>query len=269
MDKSISTAPFSIDWPLVVLTCLVIAAVLESVAPARRTEQLLKRWSNNISLSIITYYFNHFFITALMIEVVSSTDQSPIIDFSPLPLWFTLPLGILAYEFVLYVIHIASHKVPIFWRLHAIHHSDPQVDLSTSFRHHPFESLISFIPMLMLSIYLGFPLEAVLVYRLLNLIQTIFTHTNVKIPDGLEAKLGKIVVTPRFHRAHHLADKKHTDSNYGAVFPWFDYVFNTYRKTELSEDLNKPLGLEVLKEDSMRVDRLLLLPFLQAPGSQR
>lgn len=260
MDNTISTAPFSIDWPSVMLTCLVIAALLESVAPARPSEHLVRRWVNNISLSIITYCFTHFVITACMIQVLKSIDQTPLIDFSSLPLWFTVPLGVLTYELVVFALHVMSHKVPLFWRLHSIHHSDPQVDVSTSFRHHPFESLISVIPMMAVAIYVGFPLEAVLTYRLLDLIQKILTHANIKIPDGLEATVGRLFVTPRFHRGHHFADKRHTDSNYGAVFPWFDFLFNTYQKTKLSEDLKEPLGLGLSDVDSTRLDRLLLLP---------
>ena len=264
MDNTISTASFSIDWPSVVLTCLVIAALLESVAPARRSEQLPRRWLNNIGLAIITYCFSHFVVTALMIEVMRSIDQAPLIDLSSLPLWFTLPLAVLTYELVVYTLHLMSHKVPLFWRLHAIHHSDSQVDISTSFRHHPLESLISVFPTLSLSIFLDFPVEAVLVYRVLELSQTVFTHANVRIPDGLEATLGRVVVTPRFHRGHHFADKKHTDSNYGAVVPWFDYLFGTYEKTNKTSDLTEPLGLDLSDTDSTRLDRLLLLPFQTA-----
>ena len=261
MDNTISTAPFSIDWPSVVLTCLVIAALLESAAPARRSEQLPRRWLNNIGLAIITYCFSHFVVTALMIEVMQSIDQAPLIDLSSLPLWLTVPVAVLIYELVVYTLHVMSHKVPVFWRLHAIHHSDPQVDISTSFRHHPLESLISVLPMLALSICFGFPVEAVLVYRLLELSQTVFTHTNVKVPDKLEATLGRVVVTPRFHRGHHFADEKHTDSNYGVVFPWFDYLFGTYKKTDQTSDLSEPLGLGISDTDSTRLDRLLVLPF--------
>jgi len=106
--------------------------------------------------------------------------------------------------------------------------------------------------------------EAVLVYRVLELSQTVFTHANVRIPDGLEATLGRVVVTPRFHRGHHFADKKHTDSNYGAVVPWFDYLFGTYEKTNKTSDLTEPLGLGLSDTDSTRLDRLLLLPFQTA-----
>ena len=264
MENTISTAPFSVDWPSVILTCLVVAALLEVVAPARRSDDLMRRWSNNLSLSAITYSFNHFAVTALMLQVMRSIDQGALIDLSELPLWFALPLGVLAYELVVYALHVASHKVPLFWRFHSIHHSDPEVDISTSFRHHPLESLISVIPMLALSIYIGFPLEAALVYRVLELAQKVFTHANVKIPDSLEATVGKLIVTPRFHRGHHFADKTHTDSNYGAVFPWFDYLFNTYEKTDQAKDLSEPIGLGLSDTDSTRLDRLLLQPVLSA-----
>ena len=115
--------------------------------------------------------------------------------------------------------------------------------------------------MLALSICFGFPVEAVLVYRLLELSQTVFTHTNVKVPDKLEATLGRVVVTPRFHRGHHFADREHTDSNYALVFPWFDYLFGTYKKTDQTSDLSEPLGLGISDTDSTRLDRLLVLPF--------
>lgn len=261
MDNTVSTAPFFIDWPSVILTCLVAAALLESIAPARQSKHLIRRWSNNLGLSVITYSFNHFALTALIILVLSEVDQPPAIDLSDFPLWFALPAGVLIYELVVYGLHVLSHKVPLFWRFHAIHHSDPEVDISTSFRHHPFESLISVIPMLVLSISLGLPVEAVLIYRLLELSQKVFTHANCRVPDTLEATLGKIVVTPRFHRGHHFADKKHTDSNYGAVFPWFDYLFKTYEKTDQKEDLCEPLGLGLSQSESTRLDRLLLQPF--------
>ena len=179
----------SIDLPSTILTCVVIAALLETVAPARPSPHLLKRWVNNLSLSVITYAFNHFALTALAIYLLKPFESQPVIDFSGLPLWLSVPMCVLVYDFVAYALHVASHKVPLFWRFHSVHHADEQVDISTAFRHHPLESLISLLPLLILSVCLGLPVEALLVYRMLELAQKVFTHTNVKVPDALEGIL--------------------------------------------------------------------------------
>ena len=97
---------------------------------------------------------------------------------------------------------------------------------------------------------------------------TAFLHTT-RIPKSLEKALGYMLVTPRFHRTHHFSERPYTDSNYGAMTPWFDWAFGTYRRASDVQNGSADLGLGWPPEASRRLDRLLLAPFVKAPTSKR
>ncbi|MCA9685723.1 MAG: sterol desaturase family protein, partial [Myxococcales bacterium] len=75
---------------------------------------------------------------------------------SSLPTALAVPLGLLIFELVGYAYHRAAHAVPLLWRLHAVHHSAPQMDWLASFRQHPLEivlmTLIQNLPLVLLGI---------------------------------------------------------------------------------------------------------------------
>ena len=89
----------------------------------------------------------------------------------------------------------------------------------------------------------------------------VFSHSNVRIPAGVDRWLRYVIVTPDLHRIHHSSWQPETDSNYGAVFPVWDLVFGTFRAEPRGRHEDMQLGLAELREPHCNhFVRLLLSP---------
>ena len=251
---------FTLDLVAITLGALALGMLVETLSPLRSQQSFFSRWLHNGSLALISYLAAYGATTLLAVSLLTQYSPPRIEWIASLPLWLNIALALASFEFMRYWLHRAMHQVPFLWRLHHVHHSDAEVDVSTAFRHHPFEGLVSILPLLPLSFLFNNAIEALLLYRAWDLVMTVFTHVNVGIPQPLERWLLRVVVTPNFHRTHHFSDKQFTDSNYGATVPWFDFMFKTYRKTTADQQRSLAMGLGLSEADSIRLDKLLLAP---------
>ncbi len=127
-----------------------------------------------------------------------------------------------------YALHRLVHAVPLLWRLHRIHHTDRLVDLSTALRNHPLEYLLvlaSVCPMILL---LGVPVWAMVTVELALFASALYSHANIRLPQRWSKRLERVVVTPGFHLAHHSAERREHDSNYGEFITLWDRLFGSY-----------------------------------------
>jgi sterol desaturase/sphingolipid hydroxylase (fatty acid hydroxylase superfamily) len=174
-------------------------------------------------------------------------------------------LAILALDFVRYAAHWTEHHVPLLWRLHMVHHSDPDFDVSTGFRAHPLEVVYTQGALLAAVAILAPPVAAVLTVELLTCVESSFGHANVILPGWLERSLRAVIVTPDMHRIHHSADAREQCRNLGDVFPWWDRLLGTYLAHAASGD-RILVGLEgVDKARSVDLSFMLAEPFLAQP----
>lgn len=250
-----------------------ICMLWEMFAPRRKVAKgLAWRWGNNFSLGLVSWYLTAVANTLLVLWVADWTDERELGVLAPLGLGATAEFLILlaSTQLLGYWVHVAFHRVSWLWPLHAVHHSDTEVDVSTGYRHHPLEPLLTLPISAPLVFLLGVSLEAAVIYRLFAVVATVFSHSNVRIPEGLERYLRLIVLTPDFHRVHHSSDPPYTNSNYGSLVPWFDYVFGSARHWTFSEHETRELGLEYLREPrDSRFDHLLTQPLsVPAGGAQ-
>lgn len=253
---------FSIDLTVVTLIAFVVGMMLEIARPARHSTALFTRWMNNGSLALLTYLSNYLLFTVIATAVLYRIPPADYAGLSALPLWAQAGAVFLAIEFTRYLVHLAMHRVLLLWRFHAVHHADSEVDISTSFRHHPLEAALSGIPLTALVALLAAAPEVFIAYRAFDLVVTVMTHTNVDIPERLDRWLRYLVVTPAFHRTHHMARRRFTDSNYGASFPWFDYLFGTHEVTTSEQQRSEQLGLDTHTRNEQRLDGMLYAPFV-------
>ncbi|WP_170287272.1 sterol desaturase family protein [Halioglobus maricola] len=221
------------------------------------------RWVNNLGLSGLTWYINLMLSTLFVTWLAGWSHLHNVGLLAKLnvgPLLSGLIL-LTALEFLNYWIHRAFHHVKPLWRLHAIHHTDTDFDVTTSFRHHPLEPLV-FLPVLApLSLVLGAPIEVALPVHLLSITAQVFSHSNARLPAAAEKILRRVILTPDFHRVHHCSEMKYTNSNFGTVVPWFDYLFGTARFRPAEEQEEMKLGLEYMREArDARLDKMLLAP---------
>ncbi|HXP83863.1 MAG TPA: sterol desaturase family protein [Bryobacteraceae bacterium] len=145
-----------------------------------------------------------------------------------LPYVVRFVLTFLALDLVRYAAHWAEHRVPLLWRLHQVHHSDPDFDVSTGFRAHPLELVFTQGAYLAAVAILAPPVAAVLAAELITALESSFAHANARLPAWLEKLLRGVVVTPDMHRIHHSEDAAEQMRNLGDIFSWWDRLFGTY-----------------------------------------
>lgn len=140
-------------------------------------------------------------------------------------------IGVFAIDLVDYWRHRLSHEIGLLWRLHRLHHSDPEVDVTTSFRNHPVETIMRSLIFAAAALILGIPAEAFVAFSLLWLAVQIFQHARIRLPEGLDRTLRVLIVTPRWHRLHHSQVQQQTDSHYGTLFTVGDRLFRSATPT--------------------------------------
>jgi sterol desaturase/sphingolipid hydroxylase (fatty acid hydroxylase superfamily) len=128
-----------------------------------------------------------------------------------------------------YYWHMANHKMPFLWRFHNVHHVDPDLDVSTAFRFHFGEVAFSAVFRVIQIVLLGVTPFTFALYELVFGLQTLFHHSNVRLPLVFERWINKVFVTPRMHGVHHSDVRRENNSNYSVVFSWWDRVHRTLR----------------------------------------
>jgi len=143
-------------------------------------------------------------------------------------IWLTVIISVLALDFSSWLVHLIMHKIPVLWRVHLIHHSDTNVDVTTGLRHHPMDSLLRGIFFIIFIFISGAPMYGVMIYQTLVVVSTAFTHANIRLPETLDRILSYGIISPNMHKVHHHYKLPYTDSNYGATFSIWDRMFGTY-----------------------------------------
>lgn len=191
--------------------------------------------------------------------LLNATSLSPFVSFG---------LGLLLRSLLSWIIHFLMHKVPLFWRLHRVHHTDMHMDVSTTVRFHPLEFIIS-TPILVGGIIaLGLSPVALMAYEIFDAAMAVITHANIRLPARLERLLQWVLVTPSMHRIHHSSRQPETDSNYGATFSFGDRLFGTYRSKSPEELTAMQIGLEECQDSRANSFRWLLALPLRARLTQ-
>lgn len=147
----------------------------------------------------------------------------------PLPAPMRAVAGFLALDYTMYLWHRALHGVSTLWRFHAVHHADVDLDASTALRFHVGE-LAASLPFRCAQVsLLGVSTGVALTYEAVMQAAAIFHHSNSRLPDALERRLGLIIVTPRMHGIHHSVDTRELESNWSVLFSFWDRLHGTHR----------------------------------------
>ena len=208
---------------------IAIAALLERLVPWRTGAINRLRWLHAMILTILgTVILSILFPLGLNGGVALAREGGfGVFHWLSVPLWLAIPLGFVVLDFAEYIAHLAMHKVPLLWRLHRVHHSDEEMDVSTGLRFHPIEALFRFGIGLALVLAFGVPTAAVWIYAGAALVFNIWEHANVRMPRQL-IPLSNWIITPLLHRIHHSDAEAHYDRNLGIVFTLWDRIFGTF-----------------------------------------
>ena len=208
-----------------------ILGLTEWLRPRRKlTAPKGSRWFTNIAIVIIDSVVVRLIFPAAMVGVAlwAAQNEYGLFNLVSAPVWIAGLVSIVVLDFAVWFSHLLSHKVPLFWRFHRMHHSDVDIDVSTAIRFHPIEIVLSMIYKVGWVIVLGAPAWAVILFEIILNGVAMFNHSNTKLPLWLDRLARMIIVTPDMHRVHHSTIPTETDSNYGFNFPFWDKMFGTY-----------------------------------------
>jgi sterol desaturase/sphingolipid hydroxylase (fatty acid hydroxylase superfamily) len=170
--------------------------------------------------------------------------------------------GFLLLDLLRYLVHRCKHAVPFFWRFHALHHSDPDVDVTTSVRVHPIEHLLASGVFLLAVILLDIPATAWLAYWLVVSVIEAVQHGNIRLPEWLEHYLQPVLVTVDMHRIHHSVAFGESSVNYATVFSIWDRLFGTYTRLTRAQHDSIVFGVrELPRRDCLKPSAMMLTPW--------
>lgn len=181
--------------------------------------------------------------------------------------WARLALSLLGLDAVSYLWHRANHQVPLLWRFHRVHHADASFHVTTALRFHPGELLLALPVRLAAILALGVPPEGVLLFELVFGAANLLEHGNFDLPGRLDPIARRLFITPALHRAHHAADWRELDTNFGTVFSLWDRLAGTFHASEAGRRVVTGLPADSHLA-AASLGKSLLLPFARGarPG---
>jgi len=252
------------------LGILLLMALWELIAPRRkRTTSKATRWTWNLGLTILNPLVVRLLFPVLAVAVaVKAREQGwGLLNLYDLPYWVSFILSIILLDMVVYLQHLMFHAVPLFWRLHMVHHADLDYDVTTGLRFHPIEIIISMLIKMSAVAVLGSPPSAVVAFEVILNGMAMFNHGNVRLHLGMDRVLRRLVVTPDMHRVHHSVYPSETNSNFGFNLSWWDRIFGTYTAQPKDGHLEMTIGLRQFRNEAeVTLPRLLIMPFAGKQG---
>ena len=179
-----------------------------------------------------------------------------------------LTLALLALDLAIWAQHLVSHKVPLFWRLHQVHHADRDIDVTTAVRFHPIEIALSMLWKIAVVVPLGASPLAVFLFEVILNACAMFNHANIALPQAVDWVLRLLIVTPDMHRVHHSVLRREHDRNYGFNLSLWDRLFGTYLAQPGAGHEAMTIGLPPYQtEQPSRLGWSLVLPFRAGSNS--
>lgn len=234
----------------VLLGMLGLMAGWEVLAPRRALSRPRRgRWFANLGLIMISVALLRLALPAATVGVAILAQERGwgLLPLLTLPAWLIFALSLLLLDLALYTQHVVTHQVPLLWRMHRVHHTDLDFDVTTGIRFHPAEILLSQLYKMAVVAALGLHPVAVLAFELLLTGSVLFNHSNIRLPAAADRAIRRLWVTPDMHRVHHSALRTETDSNYGSCLSLWDRIFGTYNAQPQAGHEAVQLGLETFR----------------------
>ncbi|MEO8778332.1 MAG: sterol desaturase family protein [Rhodanobacter sp.] len=241
-----------------------VMALWEVLAPRRRqTISRWRRWPSNLGIVVLdSVLVRLLFPTAAVgVALFAQTHGWGWFHVMRVPGWLAMAASMLLLDLTIYLQHVMLHAVPLLWRLHRMHHTDLEIDLTTGARFHPLEIVLSLVIKLGVIVALGAPALAVLLFEVVLNVTSMFNHGNVRLPQRVDRVLRWLTVTPDMHRVHHSWYPDETNSNFGFNLSCWDRVFGTYCAQPRDGHLGMTIGINQFREPrELRLDRMLWQP---------
>jgi sterol desaturase/sphingolipid hydroxylase (fatty acid hydroxylase superfamily) len=229
-----------------------------------------RRWPANLGIIVVDSLMVRLAFPVLAVGVAGAAEAKGwgLFHAFDAPFELAFVASLLALDLVIYAQHVLFHKLPLLWRLHRMHHTDLDFDVTTALRFHPLEIVLSMLIKLAAVVLLGAPPVAVMLFEVILNATAMFNHGNVHLPERWDRALRWLVVTPDMHRVHHSVRPEETDRNFGFNLPWWDRLFGTYRDQPRDGHAGMTIGLEYFRDRrATTLTGLLLQPFLNEQPS--
>ena len=255
------------------LAVLVVMAVFEVLAPRRTLSTPRgRRWLTNLGIigtGIAMVRFLGLVGQAMAVPLVAiavaewaSADGLGLFNAVSWPPAVEIAAAVIVLDFAIWLQHLISHRVPLFWRLHRMHHADTDIDVTTALRFHPVEIGLSMLYKCLWVLALGAAPLAVLAFEVILNACAMFNHSNVALPGSVDRVLRMVLVTPDMHRVHHSTLRDEHDTNYGFNLSIWDRLFGTYCAEPRGGQTGMTIGLSPYQDQRpSRFLWCLLLPF--------
>lgn len=233
-----------------------IMALLEFIIPRRKlVASKGRRWFTNgviIGLDSLLVRLMSLFVVPLVAvaaAIYAETQGIGLFNWIGLPVWLEIVAAVIILDFAIWLQHVLSHKIPILWRVHQMHHSDRDIDVTTGLRFHPIEIGLSMLYKIAWVFLLGPAAVAVVLFEVILNGSAMFNHANVKLPLWLDRIIRLVLVTPDMHRVHHSIIRREHDTNYGFAMSIWDRMFGTYTDQPSEGHDGMTIGLAAYQHD--------------------
>jgi sterol desaturase/sphingolipid hydroxylase (fatty acid hydroxylase superfamily) len=223
-----------------------------------------RRWRNHGLLLVVASLLSMVLLRSTPVLAALAVQHSKygLTWLEHVPGFVSFVVAVLLLDLVKYATHRLLHSTGLLWRVHQVHHSDPDFEVSTGLRAHPFETILTQGSALLVILTLRLPPAAVLAAELMSCAQSFFQHANASLPPALERALRPWLVTPDLHRIHHSMEEVDQRRNLGEIFPWWDRLLGTYSPRTATGNEQFPTGLKGAKNaGSLRLAFMLATPF--------
>ena len=242
-----------------------LLAWLERRRPLRRAiERKLTRERRNLAVAIVGAAALQLAERPLVARMTMLVERRRwgLLKLARVPAWLETALAVLLLDYTLYVWHVLTHRVPLLWRFHAVHHVDLDLDASTALRFHFGELLLS-VPWRAAQILtIGVSPRAFSIWQKLLFLNIIFHHSNVRLPLNAERALNRLIVTPRMHGIHHSMTLEETNSNWSSGLTAWDWLHKTLRLDVSQEEIE--IGVPAYRRpEDVWLLKILAMPFAE------
>lgn len=219
------------------------------------------RWINNLALTFFNTFLIKFFIPLSLAEFAMNWSDWGLLNFMTSSIFIKTIISLIALDLLIYWQHRIFHTHPVLWRLHRVHHTDIGFDTTTALRFHPFEIFLSILIKAAFILFFGVPASAIILFEVVLNFAALFHHGNFSLPQKIEEKLNKWIVTPDYHRIHHSVYMNETNSNYAFFLSIWDRTFKSHNATSKDNPKNMDIGIEEFR----KIEDQGLLQMLRQP----
>lgn len=261
----------------IIVLLFVLFVTVEMIIPVSKNHESLSfRWFTNFSMTIFIIMIFELTTPLLTLLTALAADyfEFGLLNYISMSSALSLLVGIVILDLKQYLFHRLMHYFDFLWYVHQIHHSDTEIDLTTGFRFHPIEAILSALVDIVLIVILGITVEVLIFRYVLIFFSNFFTHGNIYLPPRMDKYLQWVFVTPSMHHLHHAINKRASNSNFGVLLSTWDHLFGTYlneypEPTTKEDSFGFEYGLRDYRDpDKLNLVLLMIMPFKNPVNQQ-